>query len=327
MSFIASSKEYLMSEPNKRNTVIDYAKGLAIVLMLADHIIKTGSFITSFHMPLFIILSGYFFKDVPFKEYLLKKVKGLLIPYVILNIIALIFVLIRDRNNFVLMDFISKIKRILLGCDGLSLGWFLIALFVASIIYWVIYKISWNNKLLYGAILIVLVVAGWYFGPKDSNHFYQWDVALICVAFFAVGHLYKVYAKEVPLWTRIIILLLALGIWTVDIMNGGIVLSLRIYHLFPLCVIGAIAGTYVVLKACKYLDRIPVINTYFRFMGRNTLLVMYMGNVTVTVYDWNALGDNILVLIILQVVLFSVIIWLYRLLESLVLKRFRRKSI
>ena len=27
-----------MSEPTKRNTVIDFAKGLAIVLMLADHI-------------------------------------------------------------------------------------------------------------------------------------------------------------------------------------------------------------------------------------------------------------------------------------------------
>ena len=122
-----------MSEPTKRNTVIDFAKGLAIVLMLADHIIKTGSFITSFHMPLFIILSGYFFKNIPFKEYLLKKVKSLLIPYAILNIIALIFVIIRDRNNFDILEFVEKIKRILLGCDGLSLGWFLIALFLALI--------------------------------------------------------------------------------------------------------------------------------------------------------------------------------------------------
>ena len=316
-----------MSEPTKRNTVIDFAKGLAIVLMLADHIIKTGSFITSFHMPLFIILSGYFFKNIPFKEYLLKKVKSLLIPYAILNIIALIFVIIRDRNNFDILEFVEKIKRILLGCDGLSLGWFLIALFLASIIYWVIYKIAWNHKILYAAILIVLMVVGWYFGPKIENHYYQWDVALVCVGFFAVGHLYKEYTRELPTWAKILIIAILTGIWVIDILNGGIVLSLRIYHLFPLCVIGAIAGTYVVLKACKYLDRVPVVNTYFRFMGKNTLLLMYMGNVTVTVYDWNALGDNLLILIVSQIVLFSVIVWLYNLAKTFLLKRLKKKSV
>lgn len=316
-----------MSEPTKRNTVIDFAKGLAIVLMLADHIIKTGSFITSFHMPLFIILSGYFFKNISFKEYFIKRAKGLLIPYAILNVIALVFVIIRDRNNFDIGEFIEKIKRILLGCDGLSLGWFLIALFIASIIYWIIYRTLWKHKILYGAAIIVLTLIGWYFGPKIETHYYQWDVALVCVSFFAVGHLYREYAKDIPTWAKILILVLATGIWVVDILNGGIVLSLRIYHVFPLCVIGAIAGTLVVVNACKYLDKIPVVNTYFRFMGRNTLLLMYMGNVTVTVYDWNALGDNLIVLIVAQIVLFSVLIWLYNLAKNFVVDRFKSKPV
>ncbi len=310
-----------MSDVKKRNTVIDFAKGLAIVLMLADHIIKTGSFITSFHMPLFFILSGYFFKDIPFKEYLVKKAKGLLIPYVILNVIALVFVVIRDRNNFDIVEFGAKIKRILLGCDGLSLGWFLIALFLTSIIYWFVYKCLWNNKILYAAVLAILTVAGWYAGSLFEAHIYQWDVALLCVVFLAMGHLYKEYSKEISAKVKILVLIVSLGIWIIDILNGGIVLSLRIYHVFPVCVIGAIAGTYVVLYACKYLDKIPVINTYFRFMGRNTLLIMYMGNVTVTVYDWNELGDNLFVLILAQVVLFSVLVWLYNKSKSFVLSR------
>ncbi len=316
-----------MNEKNKRNTIIDFAKGLAIVLMLADHIIKTGSFITSFHMPLFIILSGYFFKATPFKEYVVKKVKSLLIPYVKLNIIALIFVLIRDRNNFDIVEFCKKIKRIFWGCDGLSLGWFLIALFVASIIYWVVYKISWNNKVLYVLILVLLTVTGWFFGTRIETHYYQWDVALICVGFFAIGHLYKEYAREIPRWTQILALVISIVVWVVDILNGGIVLSLRIYHVFPLCVIGAIAGTYVVLKACKYLDRIPVVNNYFRFMGKNTLLLMYMGNVTVTVYDWNALGDNLIILIVAQIILFSVLVWLYSVAKTFFVNKIKVKRI
>ena len=312
-----------MSDINKRNTVIDFAKGLAIVLMLADHIIKTGSFITSFHMPLFFILSGYFFKNIPFKEYLIKKSKGLLIPYVKLSIIALVFVLIRDRNDFDISEFGEKIIRILLGCDGLSLGWFLIALFLSSIIYWVVQKIFWNNKALYTLILVILLLVGWYGGLMFNTHYYQWDVALLCVVFFAIGHLYKEYSKELSSWMKEWILIVSFGIWVIDILKGGIVLSLRIYYAFPVCIIGAIAGTYVVLYACRYLDKIPIINTYFRFMGRNTLLLMYMGNVTVTIYDWNALGDNLIVLIVAQIVLFSVLIWLYIRGKSFLVSRFK----
>ena len=315
-----------MSELKKRNTVIDFAKGLAIVLMLADHIIKTGSFITSFHMPLFFILSGYFFKNIPFKEYLIKKSKGLLIPYLILNVIALIFVLIRDRNNFDASEFGAKIIRILLGCDGLSLGWFLIALFLTSIIYWIIYKLFWKYKIIYAVILIVLTVAGWYTGSLFETHYYQWDVALVCVIFFAMGHLYKEYSKEISKPIEILVLIVSIVIWVIDIINGGIVLSLRIYHDFPVCVIGAIAGTYVVLYVCKYLDKIPVINTYFRFMGQNTLLFMYMGNVTVTVYDWNSLGNNLFVLILSQIVLFSVLVWLYNKAKSFVVSKLKQKD-
>ncbi len=316
-----------MSDVKKRNTVIDFAKGLAIVLMLADHIIKTGSFITSFHMPLFFILSGYFFKNIPFKEYLIKKAKGLLIPYVILNIIALVFVIIRDRNNFDIAEFGAKIKRILLGCDGLSLGWFLIALFLSSIIYFFVYKCLWDNKILYATVLVILTVVGWYGAALFETHIYQWDVALLCVVFFAMGHLYKEYSKELSTKVKVLLLIVSIGVWIIDILNGGIVLSLRIYHDFPVCVIGAIAGTYVVLYACKYLDKIPVINTYFRFMGRNTLLIMYMGNVTVTVYDWNELGNNLFVLIVAQVFLFSVLVWLYNKSKSFVLSRVKGKDL
>ncbi len=316
-----------MSNVKKRNTIIDFAKGLAIVLMLADHIIKTGSFITSFHMPLFFILSGYFFKNIPFKEYLVKKAKGLLIPYMILNIIALIFVIIRDRNNFDISEFGAKIIRILLGCDGLSLGWFLIALFLASIIYWLVYKLFWNNKLMYAAILVILTYLGWYAGSLFETRIYQWDVALVCVIFLAVGHLYKEYSKELSTWIKILLLIVSIVIWVIDIINGGIVLSLRIYHDFPVCVIGAIAGTYVVLNVCKYLDKIPIVNTYFRFMGQNTLLIMYMGNVTVTVYDWNELGNNLFVLILAQVVLFSVLIWLYNKAKCFILSRLKGKDL
>lgn len=68
-------------EEKKRNLTLDFAKGFAIILMIYDHIIGHGKVITSFHMPLFFIISGYLLKDQPFRQTLKKKAKGLLLPY------------------------------------------------------------------------------------------------------------------------------------------------------------------------------------------------------------------------------------------------------
>lgn len=46
-----------------REIKYDIAKGLGIILMVAAHAnIPAKSFIYLFHMPLFFIISGYFFK-------------------------------------------------------------------------------------------------------------------------------------------------------------------------------------------------------------------------------------------------------------------------
>ena len=50
---------------------IDIARGISILLMIAGHVLTNGikrSIIFSFHMPLFIIVSGYFYKDRSLKE-------------------------------------------------------------------------------------------------------------------------------------------------------------------------------------------------------------------------------------------------------------------
>ena len=48
----------------KRVDYLDYAKGIAIILVVLGHIFSGGNiktYIYSFHMPLFFIISGYLF--------------------------------------------------------------------------------------------------------------------------------------------------------------------------------------------------------------------------------------------------------------------------
>ena len=69
----------------KRIEFIDVAKFLAMILVIFTHAYKEGRFVNlvfSFHLPLFFFLNGMTlrFKDEPFQDFLIKKIKSYLIP-------------------------------------------------------------------------------------------------------------------------------------------------------------------------------------------------------------------------------------------------------
>ena len=75
-----------LQKDKSRIEYIDIARGIAILLMIVGHAIKPGlkyAFIFSFHMPLFIIVSGFFYRDKSFKSTLLNIIKKLIVPYVL----------------------------------------------------------------------------------------------------------------------------------------------------------------------------------------------------------------------------------------------------
>ena len=79
-----------------RNSTIDIAKGVAIILMVAGHSCCPEGlykYIYSFHMPLFFILSGYFLSEKSLSElrsFVLNKWKKLAMPLLICGIISLL---------------------------------------------------------------------------------------------------------------------------------------------------------------------------------------------------------------------------------------------
>lgn len=69
---------------------IDILKGIAIILVVWGHNCPDHSFVYTFHMPLFFILSGFLFSTKPTKIYFHRSLFRLIIPYVsFLIIIAL----------------------------------------------------------------------------------------------------------------------------------------------------------------------------------------------------------------------------------------------
>lgn len=77
-----------------RDTGIDIVRAIGIILMVLGHIgVPYSSIIFRFHMALFFIISGYCFSDKHLESakatwnFILTKVKGLYIPYILFNII------------------------------------------------------------------------------------------------------------------------------------------------------------------------------------------------------------------------------------------------
>lgn len=139
-------QEYITDK--KRIDYIDVARGIAIVLMIVGHVLEQGrnrTFIFSFHMPLFIIISGMFFKQKDIKSFIINIIKGLIAPYVIsIFCIDMIEYFVIKGEHDILSFIIGYIKQIGLSYSFLksnteikSLGvlWFMPFLAMIRIIF------------------------------------------------------------------------------------------------------------------------------------------------------------------------------------------------
>lgn len=98
----------------ERIEYIDVAKGITILLVVVGHVESAPSplrsLIYSFHMPLFFILSGFFFKKGDVLGTIKKMVPSLVIPYFLVGSVMRICQIVvnyMEGNPFDLMDILS----------------------------------------------------------------------------------------------------------------------------------------------------------------------------------------------------------------------------
>ncbi|MBR3076017.1 MAG: acyltransferase family protein [Bacteroidales bacterium] len=136
---------------NNRNPFWDVAKGIAVLLVLFGHSIQSGSgacytqtnaffdnpfylFIYSFHMPLFMLISGYLFasslKKYTFKTIFAKRSQSLLIPILVFGSVWFLWVC---RGKYTLLNYLDTLSHTL---------WFLQAVFISSVITALIWRLS-----------------------------------------------------------------------------------------------------------------------------------------------------------------------------------------
>lgn len=160
---------------------IDNLKAFAIFSVVVGHMMTCGAFgheigdwvygnlIIPFHMPLFVILSGWFFKaDSEWKTYLKKKSIGIALPYITWCIIWFLlwplFSRIVSGESVRMGNLIWQIKFMI--NDGLChFGWwFLRGLFICYIVAFFSVKACRGNYALAGAGSCLLLYGFCFFG-------------------------------------------------------------------------------------------------------------------------------------------------------------------
>lgn len=160
------------------------------------------NWIYSYHMPLFLFLSGYLFKhtykvDTTYIDFIKKKIVRLIIPYVIIPSIAYVpkFVL----NSFAIRKVKFTLKSFIHGffypdTNPIIFFWFLPTLFIILITFFIIQKLLNDNNFKYSLELGLLITLALNLIVKFDTKFLNINGVFNYYFFFYLG--YYFYCKE-----------------------------------------------------------------------------------------------------------------------------------
>ena len=199
----------------ERNFTFDLLYVLAIIMVVDDHtkaqlgILKAIFPYDSFFMPLFVFISGYFYKKQNVIKNIKHKTEKIFIPYMIWNVIMLGITFIIDRilktNWAIGINKVKVLNSIFLGPLVTTNGpsWFVIMLFWVSILYNLIRNVIKPNKIndciltiisiIAGLISVYLCVKGW---NKKSSLMLFVLRTLFYIQFYHLGYIFKEHIED-----------------------------------------------------------------------------------------------------------------------------------
>lgn len=154
-----------------RVNYLDYAKALGIALVIVEHVIASYGFmqpvtvgILAFHMPLFFVIAGvqYSLKEKVggiTAKFVGKRAKRLLIPYAVFVSCILVYKITFTLLNAhtLTQDFLTYMSENIF-VTGYGVGWFLIALFYAELLFKVAFITE--NKAFHAAAALLSCIIG-----------------------------------------------------------------------------------------------------------------------------------------------------------------------
>jgi acyltransferase len=197
---------------------IDQVKGFTIFLVVYGHNFPCiEKYIYSFHMPLFIMIAGYFHPKTSSIENIKKRFIALILPYFLWSTLLFLFWFVLGRHYGDSVQFnLSPVKNFL-GIFyaqgdrqymdwGIPL-WFLPALFLMYLLVVLQNKIKPNIG--YFGLLFIFPILGLFYAKFDfTNLPWSFNIALVGTLFYNFGYIFLKKIKALNQTNSIILIII-----------------------------------------------------------------------------------------------------------------------
>lgn len=245
------------------------------MLIIFSHLTFTGQFqrdfVSLFNVPVFFILSGYFFKDTTFRDSFSKGVRRYLIPAYIFLLFDILKDVIVEKNKLFFCD-ISYFFKTILFLGGAFKNfplWFLIVLFFVIIIF-----NSIKNDSARLVLSVLLIVINNYITIPFSGYF--WPVCILYgFPFFYIGYILKrksINLEKDSCFYGFIISLLILLVAT-KIIGYNSMTEQSFNRGYILFLFSGILGFYSIVSLSYVIVYIPI-RKYLIMLGTHTKFIL-----------------------------------------------------
>ena len=251
---------------NNRRDDIDYARGIAMLLIVIGHTPDLNSIVVkvlySFHVPLFFIITGMLIaytrsENKSWKYIIIGMIKRIVIPMSVWEIFTDVMYCFTGKDTLV-----NLLKNTMQLDFNLGVLWFLPCTMFAQIVVIASEKALKDNDFRgkYFFILSVSMIAG------IMCPWIRLKRCLIAIAFLEVGLLYEKYFKNSKK---------ALGvcaiIWAITMcLNSKVDLSAGLLGNPFFYILHSTCGSFVIIMLCKYIRN----NNVLKWIGQNTIGIL-----------------------------------------------------
>ena len=266
-------------------------------------------FIFTFHMPLFFIISGYFFKRKSIKKSLISDIRHLMYPYFFTCCALIVLSLLLAFHNGNYRQVIYYIAAAFIGSGGStrsclylshvpSIGaiWFFPALFICKNIYNYISIYSIQKRMFYSSIIFVCAtIIGRYliFIPFSVLS------GLSAIIFYAIGDFFKTQFK-----IKAIHWILGITCWIIAFEYSHLYIVNPQIDLYFIDVIGATTASVICFLFSKKIECVRYFSQFLSWLGKNTMYVLcfHLIDLNIGISTFLAQGGNTLLTICIRLV-------------------------
>lgn len=289
---------------SKRYIHIDIARGIGILLVVLGHnwiVTQDGAkgelyeMISSFHMPLFFLLSGVFFKDdQKIWPALLKGVDSLLKPYfVTLTMIGIVLIPLKGVSPLKYFVGVAYGAGPMIAWGPL---WFLPHLFALHLFSLVLLdrtKLHQRPIWVKSAVLLTLLTIGYFLITvfwemplivldKQINLPglpFSLDLVLLTGFYFLLGFLLRKQLTDFEFNLPSLLLAVASFFFIHLQFDDTIDLYFRIYDHLGISTLSALLGIYIVISLSKLFSGANRFSRLFSYIGMNSLFILIFHDV------------------------------------------------